>query len=89
MLRVTVELVPHGDESRTHVIETMDIWNSSIYPDENNTYQYGYKIDNLADFIKDGKLNREKILTTGEIFGQCRKKNVWNLVSAILKKEIE
>lgn len=41
MMRVTVEIVPHGDESRAHVIEQVEIANVAAHdndPDGVRTY---------------------------------------------------
>ena len=84
MLRVTVELVPFGYEDRKRTLETMEIWNDGVFPDDQGNYKYGFKLQNIEPFIKDGRANHDKESYSGEIWGQDRKKNVWSLVRAIL-----
>lgn len=86
MLRVTIELIPFGDEDFKKEVGQMEVWHESHFPDEEGGYRYGYKLDNVAPFIKGGELNKEVLPAKGEIWGHDRKKNVWSLIKSILNK---
>lgn len=69
MLRVTIELVPGGDEDRAHVIEQMTIANISDLADVSD-YDYA--------FTERGKIRY------GRKYGHHRADGAWDLVWGIL-----
>ena len=83
MLRVTIELVPFGEESIKRTLETMEIYNDSVLPDENGEYKYYYKLDNIEPFIKNSKLNKDREVYRGELWlpTSC---SVWSLIKDCL-----
>ena len=71
MLRITVELIPHGDEEKKKVISQLNIWNTldkvDLYDD---SYIYGY--NGKVDIDNDYEINEE--------FIHNRNSNVWYLI---------
>jgi len=49
VLRVTLEIVPHGDEERAQVIEVLEIANIGLEHD----YGFGHKVCNYASRVID------------------------------------
>jgi len=79
MLRVTVELVPHGDETKKRQIAVMDLWNtvsSGGWVDGN--YKAVAKMDPSPWF-------RKGLEAEGEVLGHPRHLPVWTLVGKMLK----
>jgi hypothetical protein len=72
MLRITIELVPNGKEELARGIGGMLIINDGTGTPESGNYIYSITSDSKQI---DGTIKRFE-----------RKKSVWNLVSAILKK---
>lgn len=49
MIRVTIDVIPHGVESKKHTIGQFAIWNTGEQPEE-NVYKYEYKgFENLLE----------------------------------------
>lgn len=75
MLRVTVQLIPHGDESRARTLGVMEIANDGTGTTESGSY--------------DGVLHAEYTGASGRagrVTGFNRKaQSVWSLVGAFLK----
>jgi hypothetical protein len=75
MIRVTVELLPHGDESRKRLLGLLYITN-----DGTGTPEVGnYKGELIAEYTKPSR--------KGRVVGFNRKrKSVWTLIGMFLKK---
>jgi hypothetical protein len=75
MIRVTVDLVPHGVESRKRTIGTLTIRNTGTGTEEVGNYKAVLN----AEYMKgDGR--------SGQVFSFHRKnRSVWSLVGAFLK----
>ena len=71
MLRVTVELVPFGDEDLAHPIGEMIIGNEHTYLDNTANYIYGYHDDKGTEEF--GHINRF-----------ARKEGMWKLLHRCL-----
>lgn len=76
MLRVTIELVPHGDETRAREIGTMLIANDGegTYAKGNYAYVYGYTDRRGVKF------------STGTVKNFYRNQGAWALIKKILVK---
>ena len=82
MLRVTIELVPGGDERRARAIAQMTIANVS---DLANISDYEFEARERANPIA-GTPARE---TTGMVRGHDRRQTVWSLVGKAAKAAAE
>jgi hypothetical protein len=74
MLRITIDLVPFGEESESNAIGEMIIGNIAMLPDNMADYVYGYQ-DNFGV---------EKV---GLVNNFDRSAGVWELVSSCLNAE--
>lgn len=75
MIRVTIELVPRGDESRTRVLAV-----GTIVNDGSGTLQRGNYRFRLSQSGRVGAVSRE-----GEVRNFPRRaKNVWHLLALVL-----
>lgn len=75
MLRVTVELVPFGDESKKHTIATALIWNKDGFGDVSD---YGANVK--ANGWKHAPAMDKQI----EIKDYDRRGSVWKLIKEVL-----
>ena len=76
-LRVTLEIVPFGQEAAKRTLGLLEISNSGG-PDEASNYRYV-----LSEFERD---NPEPVcVRTGEFMGFDRSRKAWSLVKEILK----
>jgi hypothetical protein len=73
MLRVTIELVPFGDESRARKIATMLIANDGTGDHRTGNYGYAFQYD-----------DRSNDVATGVIKNFPRASGAWSLVKRIL-----
>lgn len=81
MLRVTVELVPHGVESRKRTLATMEIANDGTASDGSGNSEFGnYNGVLHAEYTPPA--GRKGRVTN---FAR-RKQSVWSLVGAFLKR---
>jgi hypothetical protein len=75
MIKITVELLPHGDESRKRKLGEMRIWNTLTGTPTKGDYKFSIW------------LKRNKAWRTGEYHGFPRKrKNVWFLIKKCLEQ---
>lgn len=68
MLRVTVQIIPHGDESLARVIDQIDITNDLSHPDRPN--QGNYRVTSLG-------------LPPGNVFNHYRNLGIWPLLHKV------
>lgn len=74
MIRVTIELFPHGDETRKRTLGSADIWNDGS--GDISTGNYGYRIRG-----KDGRVFR-----VGTVTGFRRlSASAWQLLALALR----
>lgn len=73
MLRVTLEMVPFGQENRKRTIGTLDIANTDAYPSDLKEGNYKFE-------ILENNITREGTLKKWE-----RKLGAWQLVQACLQ----
>lgn len=79
MIRVTVEMLPHGDEKRKYHLGTAEIWNTGenlFHPDKGN---YAFRLS------KWGKLKENWKSGSLEDFDR-RNRGPWDLIYLCLKK---
>lgn len=79
MIRVTVELIPHGDESRKSTIGTMTIANDGT--GEGAISNYDYAIDTARYGIDISHSYKGKA-------SHYRERNVWHLIRRVLTQAI-
>jgi hypothetical protein len=70
MLRVTVELVPFGDESRKSVIASARIWNEG-YKMDDRFYNYGYCYEELNPIDGKGPIVHADTVTSLRVRPVC------------------
>jgi hypothetical protein len=75
MLRVTIEVVPFGNESKAKVIDTMTIVNDLSHP---KRPEYG----NYTATMSDNGGERET-----QVIGHCREDGPWELVRLALNAD--
>lgn len=80
MIRVTVELIPHGDELRKSIIGTMTISNDGT--GNGSISNYDYAID-TARYGLDISHSYK-----GKATGHYRGNNVWHLIRRVLIQAI-
>lgn len=77
MLRITVELIPWGEESKKKTIAQAEIWNTLDRTKEG--YSYGYKIE-------EGPGNPYSIENQGgTVIGHNRNSSVWKLINRVIE----
>ena len=77
MLRITIELIPHGVEEAKRTLTTAEIWNTSGATDENSG-NYSFKL------MDCGRLH-SRTFRQGSVEGFPRKKmTAWSLLKRVL-----
>lgn len=80
MLRIIVELVPFGDESKKKEIACAKIWNDGTM-DEDNSEEWG----NYEARIMEGEVNSQAIMYSKKVKNHKRNQSVWCLIRAVLE----
>lgn len=77
MIRVTIELLPHGKDAGKKVLGVLDIANDGSGTDEIGNYSGELH----AEYTKPGDPRRNRVLGFNR-----KRKSVWTLVGMFLKK---
>jgi len=84
MVRITVELLPHGSESAKRKIASMDIINDGTGNIDNGNYKYKiYSVEALG--MSKELRNLDVIKYNDDYKNHLRKKGIWSLIHNIFK----
>ena len=85
MLRVTVELIPYGNENKKEIISIVDIINTGkkyVSKAGEDVYEYEFRYSDSAD-VNSGIF---RAISLRGLVGHVRARNVWFLIRAVSKK---
>ena len=88
MLRVILELVPHGNESLKTTVGTLEIANNRTGTPEVGNYDFsltGFEADKRAGVIKDAAVHN-MLWCSGKLNGFKRSRGYWSTVKEVLNK---
>ena len=81
MLRITIQLIPHGDESLTSTLGTIDIWNDLSHSDRADMGNYEGNLFSASPFFMS---------KTGKVKDFPRQeKSSWHLLAEFLKNTLD